>query len=152
MNPRNRGAVVSDRIVRAVLRVAYVIVERYPRLRVPRNGAVNVAVWWSDSVVLVRRSYAPGFTLPGGRLRRSEKPVEGACRELREETYLVAQPAQLRQQPEPCIFEYHPPDMPEPRADNREIVEAVLVSADRAVKLAPQFASYFRRRTHKRKA
>jgi 8-oxo-dGTP diphosphatase len=46
-------------------------------------------------VLLVRQSYARGWSLPGGLLRRHEPPVAAAARELLEETGLAVEAERL---------------------------------------------------------
>lgn len=43
----------------------------------------------AGKIVLVRLTYAPGWRLPGGGLKRGEAPADGILRELREEIGLT---------------------------------------------------------------
>ena len=57
------------------------------------QGAKVIAVDSSGAVLLVRNSYGRRhlWVLPGGGLGRGEAPADGAARELREETGLIAE-------------------------------------------------------------
>ena len=54
-----------------------------------RAGVHAVPVTASGKVVLVRLTYAPGWRVPGGGLKRGEGAEQGILRELREEIGLV---------------------------------------------------------------
>jgi 8-oxo-dGTP pyrophosphatase MutT (NUDIX family) len=53
------------------------------------GGVHGVPLTPGGRVVLVRLTYAPGWRLPGGGLKRGEGPEAGMLRELREEIGLV---------------------------------------------------------------
>lgn len=53
------------------------------------RGGQAAAFTAAGKVVLVRHSYAPGWRLPGGGVKRSETPEAAALRELREEIGLA---------------------------------------------------------------
>ena len=55
-----------------------------------RAGVHAVPVTAGGKVVLVRLTYAPGWRVPGGGLKRGEGAEEGMLRELREEIGLVS--------------------------------------------------------------
>lgn len=67
------------------------------RLVRPMTLGVRVAVFDADGrVMLVRHSYMPGWYLPGGGIERGETALEAAVKEVREETGLIVDPADLR--------------------------------------------------------
>jgi 8-oxo-dGTP diphosphatase len=76
-------------IVDAIFRTGYRAVYRAARIwwfiRRPRTAGSVVAIWSLGRVLLVRTSYRPQYSLPGGFTRRSETPAQGAARELHEE-------------------------------------------------------------------
>ncbi len=47
-----------------------------------------MVVWYRDKVLLVKSSYRSYFCFPGGYLKRNETPLDGAQRELEEESGL----------------------------------------------------------------
>lgn len=93
-----------------------------------------VAVWHGAEVLVVRHSYRPGYSLPGGMLNRDEDPKEGACREIFEEVGVTIRPDELTLVGkdraglhDDYIYEYRPFTRPGIRIDNWEIVEARFV-------------------------
>lgn len=65
-------------------------------LFLPFTKRTRVLVQSGKSIVLVKGALSEHtWGLPGGGLHRNEDPLEGALRELREETGIVAEPAQL---------------------------------------------------------
>jgi 8-oxo-dGTP pyrophosphatase MutT (NUDIX family) len=96
-----------------------------------RWESAAVAVWHDGKVLKVRHSYQPGWSLPGGALRRGEDPRLAACREVREEVGFDIRPDELipitdervgsRQY---HLYECQLAEHPEIKIDNWEIVEA----------------------------
>src|SRR5262245_38500630 len=65
-------------------------------IRRPHTAGSVVAIWSGGRVLLVRTSYRPHYSLPGGFTRSSETPAAGAARELHEELGLRVDPAALK--------------------------------------------------------
>ena len=76
--------------------LAYAMARRWYAWRRPEHRTAAVVVWYGDRVVTVAHSYKPGRSLPGGGLRQHEAPAPGAARELREETGIGVDCADLR--------------------------------------------------------
>ena len=81
--------------MRAVVRLAMTALQRLRRVwwfvRRPTTRGVQAAAFTAaGKVVLVRHSYAPGWRLPGGGVKRRETPEAAALRELKEEIGLSA--------------------------------------------------------------
>lgn len=55
-----------------------------------RPGVHAIPLTASGKVVLVRLTYAPGWRVPGGGLKRAESAEQGMLRELREEIGLLS--------------------------------------------------------------
>jgi 8-oxo-dGTP pyrophosphatase MutT (NUDIX family) len=75
---------------RRLLAVAFTCAHRvrsvYWRLARPRRYGVKVALTCGSEILLVRHSYMPGWSLPGGGYRPSREPPEDAARrEIRQE-------------------------------------------------------------------
>jgi len=96
-----------------------------------------VAVYVGRALLLVRPSYRAGWHFPGGGVGRGETPEEAARRELAEEIGLTA--AALRPAGSTCgiwdgqrdriyFFELRLVELPKLRLDNREVIEARLIS------------------------
>lgn len=61
-----------------------------------RVGALAVVFRPDGRLLLVDQSYVPGWSLPGGDLRRGEEPGPGLARELREELGITVEVAPPR--------------------------------------------------------
>jgi 8-oxo-dGTP diphosphatase len=67
---------------------AYRLMRAYWHLRRPTTHGALVALWCRGEVLLVRQSYLPYYSAPGGYLQRGEAARDAARRELREELSL----------------------------------------------------------------
>ena len=116
---------------RLLLRRLYPLLCRWQRLSGRRARVALVAVWHRGRLLVVRHSYRPGISLPGGVSGRHETSLEAALRELKEEVGIAAEPEALIKVGPPdgrwAIFEYHPKREPSVTIDNREIVAAAFV-------------------------
>lgn len=74
------------RLRRAAIRGAYVGLRMYWFIFRPQLNGVKCILTHGDEVLLVRHTYGSrAWDLPGGGIKRGEKPVETARRETREE-------------------------------------------------------------------
>jgi 8-oxo-dGTP diphosphatase len=114
------------------------------RVRRPAHDGALVALWCGGRVLMVRSSYRPVLSFPGGGVERGETPVQAAARELAEEVGLELAPDALTLARESVldwdfrldhvrIFECRLDAEPVPRIDRREIVEAAFMRADDAL-------------------
>jgi 8-oxo-dGTP diphosphatase len=111
-----------------------------------------VAVYVGSALLLVRPSYRGGWHLPGGGVRRGEKPEAAARRELAEEIGLTAPtllPAGVirGRRGQVHFFELRLVEEPELRLDNREIIAARLTLPNELRSMVPSglLAVYLRR-------
>jgi anti-anti-sigma factor len=77
-----------DRVLQKLYVVAYRAEMAVNFLIRPRVDGAYVAVWHGDRVLLILNSYKSRYTLPCGKVRSGEDPLEAARRELREEVGL----------------------------------------------------------------
>lgn len=107
---------------------------------------VQVAVWYSGKVLLIRNSYRDQYSLPGGDKRRSETSASAASRELREETGIIVPEAKLvraldlavnrrRFNKRNEVFECQLETEPSVSIDNREVIYADFYALDAALSL-----------------
>jgi 8-oxo-dGTP pyrophosphatase MutT (NUDIX family) len=118
----------------------------YWSLRHPKTHGALIALFNGGELLLVRNSYVPYYSLPGGYVNGSETGRDAARRELREEVNLTVAPDQL----ELVLDEHHEwegkrehieifcvelPERPVLRIDNREVIDASWFSPERALTL-----------------
>jgi 8-oxo-dGTP diphosphatase len=114
---------------------AYQLARAYWRVRRPLTHGALVTLWCKGQVLLVRNSYVPYYSAPGGYLHRGETARAAAIRELREEVGVVAAPDRLTQVLElthdwegrrdhVVIFSLELAERPLVQVDYREVVEA----------------------------
>jgi 8-oxo-dGTP diphosphatase len=83
-------------LVRFAYRSAYWAARVWWSIRRPRTFGAVVALWNDGRILLVRASYRPCYTLPGGFLKPGETAREAASRELEEELQLFIPPVAFR--------------------------------------------------------
>ena len=123
----------------------------------PHTLGAHVMIWHEGKVVLVRTSYRADWMAPGGGLKASETPSEGAVREVSEEVGLTLRAEDLHlveviehspdnRQDKLHLFETHVATVSAIRIDNREVVEARWVTPAEALSLnlAHPFRDYLR--------
>jgi 8-oxo-dGTP diphosphatase len=140
-----RNSSVFDPLVRTALRLAFPLLTRWWRLRDQEHEGAQVAIWVGESLLLTRSSYRTDWNLPGGGIERGEDPEAAARRELAEEIGLTEIELIPRgsangrwdgRRDHVWFFEARLDRLPELRPDNREIVEARLVSRNELSELA----------------
>ena len=119
---------IGRKIVRLVLTFAYDLLVRWERLTGASTRGAAVAVWYDGQILVVRHSYQPGSSLPGGEVKKDEEPAAAASRELREEVGIRVEPESLifvhEGRSGEILFELHPCVRPDLKIDNFEIIEA----------------------------
>ncbi len=133
-----------DRCFQLAYKLAYRLIRVYWFICRPSHRGALVAIWHDDRILLVKPSYMPVYSLPGGRVKKGEEPVAAAARELGEEIDLHLSADALKQ-----VFEYtcnntgmtdtviifviHLTEPPQITIDNREIIWAGFVTVDEAL-------------------
>ena len=146
-------------LIRAVYRVAHWGLRLLWFIRRPETSGALVAVWHHGRVLLVKNSYRPQLTLPGGYVRSREDRRTAAARELREEVGIQVQPKRLvhayhgthlfeHRQDTLDIYELEMDAAPVVRVDDREVVQAEFHTPDEALdmKIVPHLEEYLARR------
>ena len=129
-----------DLLARMAFRGAYRLLSVYWFLARPETHGVCVGVWHGREVLLIKNSYKPYFSLPGGGPHRGEAGPETGARELQEEVGLHVPPDQLRAAFEVVSTEEHKrdhvrffevdlPARPSITIDRREVVWAEFVDS-----------------------
>jgi 8-oxo-dGTP diphosphatase len=93
--PARSDPTLVDRGFQLAYVCAYRAMRAYWMVRHPTTHGSLVALWNAGEVLLVRNSYVPYYSLPGGYLRRGETAREAAVRELREEVGISTTADQL---------------------------------------------------------
>ena len=146
---------ITDALFRMTFFCAYRIHLLWNVLVRPTHHGVWIAVWWDDQLLLIKNSYRPCITLPGGGQDSGESLVEAALRELREEVGIQARPEALALWGQSLrlveyksdhinLFELQLDTRPEIRLDHREVVWSAFCSPAEAVgmKLFPALRTY----------
>lgn len=130
------------RVVNTCYHLAYKVIYRCGTLALRLTGlrlnGVFLYVWHGNRLLIVKNSYKPKHSLPGGLLKRHEDPCLGAVREAGEEVGLNLKPDQLTlfDQVEDehggvaYLVRVELPEEPAIRIDEREIVWADFVPVD----------------------
>lgn len=135
MSERNAGRRLLDATHRTVYRAGYFFVRRYWRLRRKRPPGVGILVWSGGRVLIVRHSYRPGLTIPGGNIKSGEDAAETAARELLEEVGIAVSPDDMRYRGKDrysTLFDVELPEHQTPEIDHREIIEARFMTVEDA--------------------
>jgi len=114
---------------------AYQLMRTYWRLRRPTTHGALVAIFCQGQVLLVRNSYVPYYSAPGGYLQKGESARSAARRELLEEVGVDVSEDKLKQalevthswegkQDHVVIFTLEVDRRPGVQVDHREVVEA----------------------------
>ena len=156
---------IVDLLYRIVLAIGFRVARTAWRLTQPRHEGALVAILVGPSMLMLRQSYRPELSMPGGGVTPGEDPAVAASRELAEELDLCVAPAALRQvhvetgiwdgrRDTVTFFELDLPQCPALRLDNREVVAASLVPFDQldAADLTPAVGAYVAWRRARRAA
>ncbi len=146
---------VALRLVRAGYRCAYAAARAWWWWRRPRTAGALVSLRVGDDILLLRTSYRPLGSLPGGFVGRHETPVAAAVRELGEELSLHVDAGRLvfawrgtqtfeSRTDTVTVFELRLTERPPLRIDGAEVVWAAWmpVSAARRQPLLPHVRAY----------
>lgn len=139
-----------DHLIRAAYWIAYRAEMALNVLRRPRTQGAYVALWRNGAVLLIRNSYKTPYTLPCGKVKANEQPLDAARRELREEVGLALPPEALRKTFETLnrsefkedrihVFEARLDTQPKLLLDGREVTWAGFRSPSAALAM-PLFA------------
>jgi ADP-ribose pyrophosphatase YjhB (NUDIX family) len=143
---QGRAPTPLDRTFQLGFKVAYQMMRTYWRLRRPTTHGALVLLWNAGEVLLVRNSYVPFYSAPGGFVKRGEEARNAALRELVEEVGLRVTAQELTlalevtfpwefKQDHVKIFEVQLNERPVIKVDNREVIQAVWVKPEVAVTL-----------------
>jgi ADP-ribose pyrophosphatase YjhB (NUDIX family) len=115
-------------IIHLSMRVAYKLIRLHNRFIKSSTKGAAVAVWYNGQILVVRHSYMPGWSLPGGGGKKNEEPRVTASREISEEVGIDLALDELvlvrKSHSGHSLFEYQLSSPSEPQIDNREIIEA----------------------------
>jgi ADP-ribose pyrophosphatase YjhB (NUDIX family) len=141
-----RNPTVVDRGFQLAYVCAYRLMRTYWKVSHPNTHGALVTLWNGGEVLLVRNSYVPYYSAPGGYVRAGEASRDAAIRELREEIGVIANPDQLSlvydgvkdwegKKDHVEIFTLDVAERPRIDVDNREVIEASWFTKERAFAL-----------------
>jgi 8-oxo-dGTP pyrophosphatase MutT (NUDIX family) len=140
------AATPIDRAFQLGYKLAYRLMRAAWRLTNPLTHGALVMIWSRGEVLLVRNSYVPYYSAPGGFVKSGEDARDAARRELIEEVGLDVQPEALSlalelthvweyKRDHVKIYELSLDERPVVHVDHREVVEALWVSPEDALTL-----------------
>ena len=156
----------TDAIFRAAIRLGYPLARIWWQLRKPTIHGAHVILCTrsanscEDEILLVRNSYRRALSAPGGGIRRGERPIDGALRELFEEVGIRLRPERLRDRGQIFLFQdgrrdhghffecwLEEGERPAIRIDHREVVWAGFVRGSKllGLDLVPHLRRYLER-------
>jgi 8-oxo-dGTP diphosphatase len=144
--PHQPGPTLMDRAFQLAYVCAYQMMRRYWAVRHPTTHGALVVLQNGGEVLLVKNSYVPYYSLPGGYVRRNETAREAALRELVEEVGVSAKGDELElvldethdwegKRDHVEIFVLKLSMRPSIAVDHREVVEASWWTPERALGL-----------------
>jgi 8-oxo-dGTP diphosphatase len=145
MSDRSQPTLV-DRGFQLAYVCAYRAMRMYWKIRRPTTHGTLVTLWNDGEVLLVRNSYVPYYSLPGGYLHRGETAKQAVVRELTEEVGVIADPEKLElvldrthewegKHDHVQIFSLDLASRPPIGVDHREVIEASWWKPQRALSL-----------------
>lgn len=146
---------LPPRLARGVLQAGYKAARCWWSIRRPVHFGALVGVHHAGRVLMLRQSYQPRWTFPGGGIEAGERAEDAAVRELREEIGLDVEVGELRASIAPSyvfsgrrdtvqFFRLDCDREPTLVLDQREIVEArwFTLTDARRLPIAPHLRDY----------
>lgn len=148
-----------DTLYQAAYRIAFQVLRVCWFVTRPRHHGALVLIWHEGALLLLRNSYHPLWSLPGGGVDSGESARAAAVREIREELGVNVAVTDLRDVAEitlpfrhrtdrVTLFAWHAEARPVLSIDNREVVDAQWFTAEEALRLrlVPHLVHYLAKR------
>jgi 8-oxo-dGTP pyrophosphatase MutT (NUDIX family) len=145
-----------DRCYQLALWCAFQILRAVWFVRRPSQHGALALIWFEGRVLLVRNSYQPRWSAPGGSVEEFENALDAVVREIAEEIRLRVDSKEVKfvrdvtfhfrnRRDRVSLFEWYPLEMPIIELDNREIIDArwFTLNETKQLFLPPHLVDYF---------
>ncbi|MBX2812294.1 MAG: NUDIX hydrolase [Myxococcales bacterium] len=161
MDTKNDGpkSTWADCLIRTLFKVGHPVYRRLKPFLFPITRGSCLAIWCQGQVLVIKNSYLPYYSFPGGGIAPGEQPLVAAVRECFEEVGIRTAPEHVKldfveelrwKNTLDTVWVYHVrlEKWPDVRIDNREVISASFMDPSTALRhrLFPPVRKHIERR------